>query len=68
MKGLFPDRNLTAKTIRDSVISNLLNERRISLEQVQLFAGHRWICSTQRYQQASIEEERDILRQFHPLE
>jgi integrase/recombinase XerD len=67
LKGLFPDRNLTAKTIRDSVISNLINERRKPIEQVQLFAGHRWICSTQRYYQSSAEDEREILRLFHPL-
>jgi len=67
MKDRFPDRNLTAKSIRDSVISNLLNQRRFPLEQVQLFAGHRWVCSTQRYYQAPVEEEREVLRQFHPL-
>jgi hypothetical protein len=39
-KLLFPDRNLTAESIRQSVISNWLNEKRFSLEQVQLIAGH----------------------------
>jgi integrase/recombinase XerD len=68
LKDRFPDRNLTAKTIRDSVIANLLNERRLPLEQVQLFAGHRWISSTQRYYQSSLEEQKEILRMFHPLE
>jgi integrase/recombinase XerD len=64
----FLDRNLTAKTIRDSVIFNLLNERRLPLEQVQLFAGHRWICSTQRYLQAHAEEQRERINRWFPLD
>jgi integrase/recombinase XerD len=66
-KALFPGRNLTTKTIRDSVISNWLNENKIPLDQVQLMAGHRWISCTQRYEETSIEEQREMLRKFHPL-
>jgi site-specific recombinase XerD len=60
-KGLFPDRNLNPITIRQSVIYNLLNIRHIPLDQVQLFAGHKWISSTARYIQSSFEEERGML-------
>jgi integrase/recombinase XerD len=67
LKPRFPDRNLTTTAIRDSVIANLLNEKKMPLEQVQLFAGHRWICSTQRYLQTPVEEQRDVLRMFHPM-
>jgi integrase/recombinase XerD len=67
LKTYFPDRNLTAKSIRDSVIAYWLNVRKIPLEQVQLLAGHRWISSTLRYRQASINEQREILNKFHPL-
>jgi site-specific recombinase XerD len=66
-RGVFPSKRLTTKTIRDSVISYWLNERKIPLEQVQLMAGHRWISSTERYVQASIDEQREILRKVHPL-
>ncbi len=66
-KPCFPDRNLSTKSIRDSVIAYWLNDRKIPLEQVQLIAGHRWISSTSRYRQASIVEQREILNKFHPL-
>jgi integrase/recombinase XerD len=67
LKPLFPDRNLNAKTIRQSVIANWLNEKKIPLEQVQLLAGHRWPSSTAVYRQNSIEEERELINRFHPL-
>jgi integrase/recombinase XerD len=66
-KGLFPGRNLNCKTIRDSVISNWLNEQKLPLDQVQIFAGHRWISSTERYVQFDIKEQRGILTKIHPL-
>ena len=66
-KGIFAGKDITTKTIRDSVISNWLNERKLPLEQVQLMAGHRWISCTERYLQVSMDEQREILRKFHPL-
>lgn len=66
-KPLFPDRNLTTKTIRQSVISNWLNEKKIPLEQVQLLAGHKWISSTVPYRQTSLDEQRELINRFHPL-
>lgn len=66
-KYRFPGRRLTTKTVRDSVISYWLNERKLPLEQVQLMAGHRWISCTERYLQASIDEQREVLRKAHPL-
>lgn len=66
-KPLFPDRNLNPKTIRQSVISNWLNEKRISLEQVQLMAGHRWISATARYRYTPTAERRELINRFHPL-
>jgi integrase/recombinase XerD len=67
MKGAFPSRVLTTRTIRDSVISYWLNDKKLPLEQVQLMAGHRWISSTERYKQESLEEQREMLRKIHPL-
>jgi integrase/recombinase XerD len=66
-KSLYPERNLNSKTIRQSVISNWLNERKMPLEQVQLMAGHRWISSTLPYRQVCVEEQREIINRFHPL-
>src|SRR6185312_2470091 len=66
-KGLFPDWNLTTKTIRDSVISNWLNENKFPLDQVQMLAGLRWISSAERYIQIANDEQREILKKVHPL-
>lgn len=66
-KPLFPDRNLTSVSIRQSVISNWLNEKKLPLEQVQLWAGHKWISSTATYRQTSIEEQRELMNRWHPL-
>lgn len=66
-KGLFPDRNLNPKTIRQSVIANWLNEKKLPLEQVQLMAGHKWISSTMRYRSNDAEGQREIINRFHPL-
>lgn len=66
-KPLFPDRNLTAKTIRQSVIANWLNEKRIPLEQVQLMAGQKWISTTAKYRFTPVQERRDLINKFHPL-
>ncbi|PLX01111.1 MAG: integrase [Marinilabiliales bacterium] len=67
-KILFPGRNLNPRTIRQSVIANWLNEKKIPLEQVQLMAGHRWISSTAEYRFTSDEERREIINKYHPLE
>lgn len=66
-KPMFPDRNLNARTIRQSVIANWLNEQRIPLEQVQLLAGHKWIGSTLVYRQKSMDEQRELINKWHPL-
>ncbi len=65
-KGMFPDRALNPKTIRESVIANLLNEKRLPAEQVQLFTGHRWISCTLRYQQIPMNEQRELINRFYP--
>ncbi|HTA81475.1 MAG TPA: tyrosine-type recombinase/integrase [Bacteroidia bacterium] len=67
LKPLYPDKNLNAMAIRDSVICYWLNECKIPLEQVQLMAGHRWISCTERYVQVSTEEQKEILKKYHPL-
>jgi integrase/recombinase XerD len=66
-KPMFPDRNLTPESIRQSVISNWINEKRFPLEQVQLMAGHAWISTTEKYRQTSADDKRAIVNRFHPL-
>ncbi|HVA99149.1 MAG TPA: hypothetical protein VNG53_09660 [Bacteroidia bacterium] len=40
-KPLFPGRNLNPQTIRQNVIANWMNEKKLPLEQVQIMAGHK---------------------------
>jgi integrase/recombinase XerD len=65
-KKLFPDRNLNPKTIRMSVITNLLKEGK-DLRVVQTFAGHKYPSATERYKQSGIEELKQVIQKLHPL-
>jgi site-specific recombinase XerD len=67
LKGLFPGRDLSPLTIRQSVIANWLNERKLPLEDVQNMAGHRFPSATDRYKSINVEEKRKWVNQFHPL-
>lgn len=65
-KYLFSDRNLNPKTIRQSVITNLLkagNDLRI----VQVFAGHKYPSATEKYKQTNVEELKKEVQKYHPL-
>ncbi|NOQ26251.1 MAG: tyrosine-type recombinase/integrase [Bacteroidales bacterium] len=53
--------------IRQSVIANLLksgNDLRI----VQVFAGHRRAASTEEYKQTGLEELKNAINKYHPLQ
>jgi integrase/recombinase XerD len=65
-KKLFPDRNLNPKTIRMSVITNILKEGK-DLRIVQAFAGHKYPSATERYKQRGIEELKQAIQKLHPL-
>ena len=65
-KHLFPDRKLNAKTIRQSVITNLLKEGK-DLRIVQAFAGHKYPSTTERYKQTQVEELKTQILKYHPL-
>lgn len=65
-KKLFADRNLNPKTIRMSVITNLLKEGK-DLRLVQAFAGHKYPSATERYKQSGIEELKQVIQKLHPL-
>ena len=65
-KNLFPDRKLNPKTIRQSVIANLLKQGK-DLRIVQAFAGHKYPSATEKYKQTGIEELKAGIEKYHPL-
>jgi integrase/recombinase XerD len=65
-KNRFPNRNLNALTIRQSVIANLLKSGK-GLREVQYFAGHKKISSTEKYRQTGLEELKAAILKYHPL-
>lgn len=67
MTALFPVRKLNPRTIRMSVISNWINERKYSLETVQELAGHKWPSSTEKYRRPDENEQRKLINQFFPI-
>jgi integrase/recombinase XerD len=67
MKALFPERALNAKTIRSSVIANWFNVSKHRLEDIQLWAGHKWPSSTLRYKRTDVAEQREKINKWHPL-
>ncbi len=67
LKGLFPGRTLSPLKIRQSVISNWLNERKFPLEDVQDMAGHKFPSTTEKYKSIDIEEKRKWINRYHPL-
>lgn len=65
-RHLFPDRKLNAKTIRQSVIANLLKEGK-DLRIVQVFAGHKYPSATEKYKQTRVGELKAQILKYHPL-
>lgn len=65
-KHLFSSKNLNTKTIRQSVIANLLKSGH-DLRLVQTFAGHKYPSATERYRQTGIEELKAGIEKYHPL-
>ena len=66
-KHLFPKRKLNALTIRQSVITNLLKEGK-DLRLVQTFAGHKYPSTTEKYKQTQVEELKNKILKYHPLQ
>ncbi|MCB9196602.1 MAG: tyrosine-type recombinase/integrase [Flavobacteriales bacterium] len=67
LQSLFPAKNLNPKTIRQSVISNWLNKRKIPLGDVQIMAGHKYPSSTERYLNQDAHTKRNLINRYHPL-
>jgi len=66
-RHLFPEKKLNAKTIRQSVITNLLKDGK-DLRIVQAFAGHKYPSTTERYKQTQVEELKNQILKYHPLQ
>lgn len=54
-----------ANQIRSSVIVNWLKQH--NLRKTQYLAGHRYISSTERYQQDNLESLHEMINSFHPI-
>jgi site-specific recombinase XerD len=72
MRHKYPGRKLNVRKIRQSVIANLLKPVSAGghgkgLREVQYFAGHRKISSTERYRQTGLEELKTAIMKYHPL-
>ena len=67
-KPLFLGKNLNPTKIRQSVIANLLNESNNPLESVQLFAGHKWPMTTEKYKHSDIFLTTNKTKNWHPLD
>ena len=65
-RGRFKDRKVNCRTIRQSVITNLLkagNDLRI----VQVFAGHKYPDTTEKYKQTDTEALKTAIQNYHPI-
>lgn len=67
MAHLLPDKKLTAYTIRQSVIANLLKEGK-DLRVVQVFSGHKNLNSTELYRETGLEALKKAVQRYHPLQ
>jgi integrase/recombinase XerD len=65
-KNLYPGRNVNAQTIRQSVITNLLNQGN-DISIVQAFAGHKTPSTTERYKQSDVDTLKAAVNKYHPL-
>lgn len=65
-KGLYAPRKVNCRTIRQSVVTNLLRAGN-DLRVVQVFAGHKNPSATEKYKQAQLEELKAAVQRHHPL-
>jgi len=67
LKHFFPERVLNASTVRQSVVANWLNEKKLSVLEVQQRAGMKYPSSAEKYQSKDTEQQRKLINQYHPL-
>jgi len=56
---------INVNQIRASVITNWLSQNNI--RKVQYMAGHRYISSTERYQEDDLNELHEVIGRLHPI-
>lgn len=66
-KHLFPEKELSVRKIRQSVISNWLNVYNLPLEDVQIMAGHHFPSSTYRYKLQNLQYLVSMANKYHPV-
>lgn len=66
LRPLVPSKRLTPTVIRQSVIAIKLKAGE-GLRQVQVFAGHKKVSTTELYRETNLEELRRAVDRFHPL-
>ena len=59
---------MTAENIRKSVIYNKINEEQRSVEEVQLFAGHKWPSSIEAYRSEIDFNDTEFINEVHLME
>ena len=64
--NIYQPRNVTAMTIRQSVITNLLKQNN-DLRIVQSFAGHKYPSTTERYKQSNVDALKTAIEKHHPI-
>ena len=64
LKRIYPEIK-NAQQIRQSVVTHWLKTN--NLREVQYMAGHRWVSSTERYQQNNLEDLQKEINRYHPL-
>lgn len=65
-KEVYAGRLVNAQTIRQSVIANLLKAGN-DISAVQMFPGHKYPGSTQKYRQNEIENLQSAVNKYHPF-
>lgn len=65
-RELFPNRLLNPITVRQSVIVNLFRQG-LDIRDVQLFAGHHYASTTERYKPTDLTKMKEAMERFHPL-
>ncbi|MFN3405815.1 MAG: tyrosine-type recombinase/integrase [Cytophagaceae bacterium] len=66
-RNKFKGRNVNVTTIRQSVITNLLKAGN-DLRVVQVFAGHKYPSTTEKYKQTNVEALQMAINQHHPIQ
>lgn len=61
----FYHKEISVKSIRRSVISYWVNERKIPIEDVQIMAGHKYPSSTEKYLQVDFGDGHEAITNLH---